>query len=85
MLIVFFLSSLTDFLLHINWTVIPVTAITIIVVNMHRSIILKMLPLREAKDVISPTEAGIKKNAKWSKKKLAKFSTFSTFIIFDVI
>ena len=42
-----------------------------------------MLPLREAKDVISPTEAGIKKNAKWSKKKLAKFSTFSTFIIFD--
>ena len=61
---VLFLSSLIDFLLHINWTVMPVTAITIIVVNMHRSIILKMLPLREAKDVISPTEAGIKKNAK---------------------
>ena len=43
-----------------------------------------MLPLREAKDVIRPTEAGMKKNAKWSKKKLAKFSTYSTFIIFDV-
>ena len=57
---------------------------TIIVVNMQRSIILKILPLRDAKDVISPTEAGIKKNAKWSRKKLAKFSTISILTIFDV-
>ena len=42
----------------------PVIPITIIVVNIHKSIILKILPLRETKDVIRPTEAGIKKNAK---------------------
>ena len=53
-----------DFFLQINSTVKAVADSTIIVVIIHNSMILNKLLFKSANEVISPTDAGIKKKAK---------------------
>ena len=69
--------------MQINSTVSAVADNTIIVVNIHNITIFNILPFKAPNEVINPTEAGMKKKAKWSKKKLESVSIFSTFNILE--
>lgn len=68
--------------LTINCTIKPVEAITIAVVTIQTIMICIILDFKSPREVIKLTPAGIKKKAKWSKKKVDTVSTCSTFIIF---
>ena len=68
-------------LLIIACTIIPVTPIIIVVVNIQTINNCHQVDFIIPSEAISPTPAGIKKNAKWSNKKFVTLDMLSTLTI----